>query len=70
MSIEWEHDRIAANLGKTFEAAAKEMQMENAKVYFFGSIYTVRAVNKGTKKEKLIIFRDGWSKPLVLGGQA
>lgn len=68
MSIEWEHDRIAANHGKTFEAAAKEMQIENAKVYFVGSKYTVRAVNEGTEKEKLIIFRDGWSKPLILGG--
>lgn len=64
MPIEWEHDRIA----KSFASTAKEMKMETEKVYFRGSVYEVRVMNEGTKKEKLIITRDGWSKPLVIGG--
>ena len=68
MPIEWYHDRIATNLGKNLRAAAKEMQMENSKVYFIGSVYEVRVMHEGTSGEKLIITRDGWNKPLVLGG--
>lgn len=68
MSIEWYHDRIATNLGKSLRAAVKETQMENDKVYFVGSVYEVRVRYEGTSNEKLIITRDGWSKPLVIGG--
>ena len=42
--------------------------MENSKVYFIGSVYEVRVIHEGTSREKLIITRDGWNKPLVLGG--
>ena len=68
MMTERDMDRAATSLGKTFLAAAKEMQMENDKVYFVGSVYEVRVRNEGTSREKLIITRDGWDKPLVLGG--
>lgn len=68
MMTERDIDRMATNFGKAFLSAAKEMQMENDKVYFVGSVYEVRVRNEGTSREKLIITRDGWNKPLVLGG--
>ena len=61
-------EQAATSLGKTFLAAAKEAQEESSKVYFVGSIYEVRVLYEGTSKEKLIIYRDGWDKPLILGG--
>ena len=70
MPIDLYHDRIATNLGKVFMDAAKKMQMESDKVYFVGSVYEVRVRYEGTSKEQLIINREGWSKPMVLGGGA
>ena len=37
-------------------------------ICFAGSIYQVSVMGEGTGGEKLIIIRDGWNKPLILGG--